>query len=122
MIVLPDRLRDWLSIGPLAVIGTVDLGGHARLSLVRAARDGDDIVMPVLEGSPPQLDLIYEPAATVLFWDPDGGPQSIEVRGEVEMTTAGAAELAAGLTRARRGPDESWLVVRVVPTAVEMRG
>ena len=119
---LPEVLRDWLSIGPLAVLGTIDLTGHARLSLVRAARDGQDVVMPVLEGSPAQHDLIYDPAATVLIWDPDGGPQSIEVRGEVEMTTAGAAELASGLTRVQRGPDESWLVVRVVPTAIEMRG
>jgi hypothetical protein len=117
---LPMIVRGWLEAGGAAVLGTVDLTGHARLTPVAAVADGDDVVLPVAEGSPAHHDLIYDPTATVLVCAPFDPMRSALIRGEVEMTTAGAGELAARLLA--EGSGGEWLVVRVVPTSVDVLG
>lgn len=118
---LPPVVRGWLEAGGATVLGTVDLAGRPRLTRVLAATDGDDLVLPIVEGSRAHHDLIYDPTATVLVCAPGDGRPSAHVRGEVEMTTAGAAELAARLLGAEASGVQ-WLVVRVVPTSVDVHG
>ena len=123
MATLPDRVKRWLDEGASVELVVVDLAQAMVRAVVVAEYDDDDLLMAVPEGGAVHHALIYDPQATVQISPAAGAAGAAvgaEVRGEVEMTTAGAAEL-----RLRTGgtvePGAAWLVVRVIPTAVEIR-
>ena len=120
MATLPEHVKRWLDAGASVELVVVDLARATVHTAVVAEYDGDDLLMAVPEGGVAHHALIYDPQATVLITPEAGDNVGVEVQGEVEMTTAGAAEL-----RLRTGgavePDAAWLVVRLIPTAIEMR-
>ena len=124
MATLPESVKRWLDGGASVELVVVDLARVVVRTSVVAEYDGDDLLMAVPEGGAVHHALIYDPQATVLITalTAAGVPRGskVEVRGEVEMTTAGAAELRVR-TDGTVEPGAAWLVVRVIPTAVEMR-
>lgn len=136
MATLPEPVKRWLDEGGAVELVVVDLARAVMRVAVVAEYDGDDLVMAVPEGGAVHHALIYDPQATVVISAPAAVGVVVrgeaEVRGEVEMTTAGAGELRARTTEAgdgAAGPSngalsdrDGWLVVRVVPTHVAFRG
>lgn len=118
---LPDDVLRWLDAAGSVELLVEDHEHQALRTMVGAEYDGDDLLMPVAEGGPIHHALIYDPQATVLVRDPANGDRMAEIHGEVEMTTAGAADLHVR-TGGEAGLESVWLVVRVVPTVVDMHG
>jgi hypothetical protein len=129
---LPDQVKRWLAAGAAVDLVVIDHERQVLRARVTVERDGDDLLMAVPEGGPVHHALIYDPQATVEIRPAPAAGEvpgrdaaaGAQLHGEVEMTTAGAADL-----RRRTGAPgdagetaDAWLVVRVVPTAVDLRG
>jgi len=120
-VALPDRVRRLLDTGAAAELVVVDLERRELRTAVVVEYDGDELVMAVPEGGAMHHALIYDPQATVVITAAGDREAGATVRGEVEMTTAGATDLR----RRTSGPvpaGDAWLVVRIVPTQVDCRG
>ncbi|MDQ1727465.1 MAG: hypothetical protein QOK14_1510 [Frankiaceae bacterium] len=109
-----------LDTGATTELVVVDLDRHEVRTPVVAEYDEDDLLMAVPEGGAVHLALIYDPQASVVITAVTRAEGTAHVHGEVEMTTAGAADLHRR-TGGAAGPDDAWLVVRIVPTQVEFR-
>ncbi len=121
---LPARVRHLLDTGAAAELVVVDLERREVRTAVTLELDGDDLLIAVPEGGPVHHALIYDPRATVVITTAGVDTQGADIRGEVEMTTAGASDLRrrTGGAVGEVGAGDAWLVVRVVPTLVDFRG
>lgn len=118
MIPLPASVAAWLDHPAPATVASVGLDGYAHLFRAVVAREGDDVLTPIVEGSAYHHDMIYDPRATVVVTDPANPSRWAEIRGEVEMTTAGARQLADAVGMLSTSETPEFLVVRVVPQKV----
>ncbi len=113
------------------VLATIDPDGQPQLSVVWAARDGNDILISTVEGRRKHRNLVRDPRATLLLY-PKANPHSyVEVRGHATMSRDGARELIDRLAQQYRGEprytmddghEVTRVVVRVVPDHVVERG
>lgn len=113
------------------VLATIDPDGQPQLTVVWAARDGDDILISTVEGRRKYRNLVRDPRATLLLYPTDAPYTYVEIRGHVSISRHGARELIDRLARKYRG-EPRWtkdddiqverVVVRITPDQVVERG
>ena len=97
---LPASHHDLFDRPLLAALSTRMPDGSAQTQPVWCGRDGDVVVLSTTLERRKGRNLVVDPRATVLVVDPADGGRWIEVRGDVELVTAGAVEVLDALTRA----------------------
>lgn len=113
------------------VLATIDPDGQPQLSVVWAARDGNDILISTVEGRRKHRNLVRDPRATLLLYPKDAPYSYVEIRGHVSISREGGRELIDRLAQEYRGEprytmddghDVVRVVVRVTPDQVVERG
>lgn len=126
---LPERAKQWLDAVEFVTLSTLMKDGQPHLSVLWAAREGDDVVMATVIGRLNHTNLARDPRATVLL-SPQGDPYSyVEVRGTVTLTEEGGRELIDDLHEKYRGSrpypldthGEVRVKIRLTPTKVVLR-
>jgi PPOX class probable F420-dependent enzyme len=128
-VTLSESAKGWLDAAEFATIATLLPDGQPQLSVVWAARDGDDILISTLEGRQKHRNLTRDPRATVLIYPKDSPYSYLEVRGTVTMTRDGGPELIDALAHkytgkpyGNDGPDDVRVVLRLTASKVVNRG
>lgn len=127
---LPEAARAWLDDRPFVTLATVLPDGQPHLSVVWAARDGDDLLFSTVVGRRKEVNLRRDPRASALCVAPTSPYNYLEVRGRCTLTTQGARELIDSLAQRYTGqspfggdgPDDVRVIVRLTPTKVVFRG
>ena len=126
---LPELARSLLDQKSFATIATTNPDGQPQLSVVWAARDGDDVLVSTVRGRLKTRNLERDPRATVLLINPVNPYSYVEIRGAVTLTEQGGRELIDDLhekyvgTRPypNDGPDDVRVIVRLTATKVVVR-
>lgn len=127
---LPAAAKRWLDGREFVTLGTIEPDGQPQLSVVWAARDGDELLFSTVRGRRKQRNLERDPRASALVFPRDDPYSYLEVRGTVTLTTDGGRELIDALSEKYEGvrpytgdgPDAVRLVVRLTPQHVVFRG
>lgn len=133
---LPDQAKDWLDAPEFATMSTIEPSGQPQLSVVWAARDGDDVLISTTKGRRKHQNLQRDPRVTVLVSPKDAPYSYVEVRGTaVEMTEEpddpDARALIDRMAHEYMGADryplddetgEQRVKVRIRPDKVVLRG
>lgn len=125
---LPDQAKAWFDAPEFVTLATVLPDGQPHLSVVWAARDGDDVLISTLEGRRKHQNLIGDPRATAILF-PAGAPYSyVEVRGIVTIEPDPQGALIERLSQAytggpygNDGPDDVRCILRLTPVKVVLR-
>lgn len=126
---LPPDARALLDRPVCATLATINPDGQPQLSVVWVKRDGDDILVSTVTGRQKYRNLLRDPRATVLVFDPEDPDHYVEVRGHVSMTEEGGPELIQELGwryngerfSGDEGTDRVRVVVRLTPDRVVVR-
>lgn len=125
---LPEQARSWFDAPEFVTLATVLPDGQPHLSVVWAARDGDDVLVSTLEGRRKHQNLLGDPRATVLLYPKDAPYDYVEVRGVVTIEPDPQGELIERLSQAYTGgpytadgPDDVRVVLRLTPEKVVLR-
>lgn len=100
---LPQSHHDLLDRPLLAALATRLPDGRAQVQPVWCTRDGDVVVIATTLQRRKGRNLLADPRATVLVMDPADSSRWLEVRGDVELVTAGAVDVLDRLTREYTG-------------------
>ena len=100
---LPQRAKELIDEHAFVVLGTGNTDGGPHTAILWASRDGDDILMSTVRGLRKERNLMLDPRASVLILDPATSYRYVEIRGTVELTEEGGAELIDELCRAYEG-------------------
>lgn len=113
------------------VLATIDPDGQPQLTVVWAARDGNDILISTVEGRRKYRNLVRDPRATLLLYPKDAPYTYVEIRGHASISREGARELIDRLAQEYKG-EPRWtkddglqvdrVVVRITPDQVVERG
>jgi PPOX class probable F420-dependent enzyme len=126
---LPPQAKKLLDAPSYVTVATINPDGGPQLTLLWAARDGDDILLSTIEGRQKARNLYRDPRVSVLIHDADDPYKFVEVRGSVTMTHEGGPELIEQLSQAYEGErytgdegtDHVRIVVRLTPEHVVTR-
>ena len=99
-VAVPESHRDLLDRPITAVLATLFASGFPQAQPVWCGFDGTHVLVSTTRERAKGRNMAARPQATILVVDPDDTSRWIEIRGDVEITTAGAVELADRLTRA----------------------
>lgn len=103
-VTIPETHRDLLERPIHAVLSTMMPDGQPQSSLVWCDYDGEHVLVSTTLERQKGKNMAANPRVTVLVIDPANGSRYMEVRGEVvEMSQAGAVELADRLTQLYTG-------------------
>jgi PPOX class probable F420-dependent enzyme len=102
---LPPESHVYFDEPRFATIATVEPDGRPHLSVVWVGRDGDDLLVSTVVGRRKHRNLVRDPRATVLVYDPENPYHYVEVRGSVTMTEEGGRALIDAYGRKYRGWD-----------------
>ncbi len=86
---ISDDARALLEQPLFASLATVGPDGHPQVTVVWLHVEDDRVVFNTAEGRAKHRNMAADPRVTVLLLDPDNGYRYAELRGTVEMTTAG---------------------------------
>jgi PPOX class probable F420-dependent enzyme len=104
-VALPDPARALLDAPQYAVLATIEADGSPQLSVVWAARDGDDVLVSTIEGRRKHTNLVRDPRCALLVLDGADPDRFAEVRGSARITRAGGRELIDRLAHEYDGVD-----------------
>lgn len=96
---LPASHHDLLDRPVVAALATRMPDGAAQVQPVWCGREGDVVVVSTTLERRKGRNLLADPRATVLVIDPGDSSRWLEVRGDVEIVTAGAVDVLDRLTR-----------------------
>jgi PPOX class probable F420-dependent enzyme len=133
-IAVPESHRDLLERPVHAVLATMFASGFPQAQPVWCGFDGTHVLVSTTRERAKGRNMTARPWATILVVDPDDTSRWIEIRGDVEITTEGAVELADRLTRAytrhehyyggvfpaEQQQRETRVVCRIRPTRVNL--
>jgi PPOX class probable F420-dependent enzyme len=114
---LPDAAKVWFDAGEYVTVATLLADGQPQLSVLWAARDGNDVLLSTLQGRQKHKNLLADSRITVLCFPKDNPFSYIEIRGQASMTREGGRELIEALSQkytANSYPEEPAGDVRVV--------
>ena len=86
---ISDDARALLEQPLFASLATVGPDGHPQVTVVWLHVEDDRVVFNTAEGRAKHRNMAADPRVTVLLLDPANGYRYAELRGRVEMTTAG---------------------------------
>jgi PPOX class probable F420-dependent enzyme len=133
-VAVPESHRDLLERPIHAVLATMLPSGFPQAQPVWCGFDGTHVLVSTTLERAKGRNMTARPRATILVVDPDDTSRWIEIRGDVEITTEGAVELADRLTRAytrhehyyggvfpvEQQQRETRVVCRIRPTRVNL--
>lgn len=114
---LADTARRLLDGKTYVTLSTVNPPGTPQASVVRAKRDGDDVLISTTSVRQKARNLSKNPNASVSFYDPEIPFVYAEIRGEATLSDEGGRELIEELSVKYTGdsyPEEPEGTVRVV--------
>ncbi|MBN1202898.1 MAG: PPOX class F420-dependent oxidoreductase [Anaerolineae bacterium] len=101
--IIPDSHRDLLERPIHAVLTTMMPDGQPQMSVVWCDMDGDTIRINTTRERQKGRNMLANPKVSLLVIDPHDASRYLEVRGEVEITEAGALEHLDQLTQVYTG-------------------
>jgi PPOX class probable F420-dependent enzyme len=122
---IPDSHRDLLN-AQVAVLGTIGASGRPQLSGVWFLADGDTVKLSLSNSRQKLKNLLANPHASLLIFDPASPYRYLELRGDAEVTEddnyafadqVGAKYGGADL-RERDEPGDVRMIVTLKPTRV----
>jgi PPOX class probable F420-dependent enzyme len=122
---IPESHRELLN-APIAVLGTIGASGRPQLSGVWFLADGDTVKLSLSNSRQKLKNLLANPHASLLIFDPASPYRYIELRGDAEVTEddnyafadqVGAKYGGADL-RERDEPGDVRMIVTIKPARV----
>ena len=122
---IPDSHKELLN-AQVAVLGTIGASGRPQLSAVWFLADGDTVKLSLSNSRQKTKNLIANPHASLLIFDPASPYRYLELRGDAEVTEddnyafadkVGAKYGGADL-RERDEPGDVRMIVTIKPTRI----
>jgi len=96
---IPPGFLDLVNGPPVAALSTLMPDGQPQTTVVWCDYDGRHVRVNTMRGFRKEKNMRRDPRVTLLLIDPEDTTRFMEIRGEVELTEAGAVEHLDALTR-----------------------
>jgi PPOX class probable F420-dependent enzyme len=123
MTALTDRMRAVIDAPEFVTLATLGPDGQARLTVVWAKTDGDDILVSTTTDTVKYGDIQHDPRISLLAHPKEQPYTYVTIDGTATATTEGGAELIQDLSQRYTGgpytfdsPDKVRVVIRITPT------
>jgi PPOX class probable F420-dependent enzyme len=126
MAALCDQIRAVIDAPEFVTLATLGPDGRARLTVVWAKTDGDDILVSTTTDTVKYRDIQRDPRVSLLAYPKQQPYTYVTIHGAASATTTGGGELIQDLSQRYTGgpytfdgPDKVRVVIRIAPaTAV----
>lgn len=123
MTALSDQMRAVIDAPEFVTLATLGPDGRARLSVVWAKTEGDDVLVSTTTDRVKYRDIQRDPRVSLLAYPKERPYTYVAIDGTASATTEGGGELIQDLSRrytggpyAFDGPDTVRVVIRITPT------
>lgn len=106
MSLIPDSHKDLLEKTIPVAMATIMPDGKPQSSVVWFKWDGEKVMISTIKGRRKTKNIEERPSVSLLFVDPDNMYRTLEIRGTVEITEAGAFEFIDELAQMYMG--QNW--------------
>jgi|SRR4051794_25172614 PPOX class probable F420-dependent enzyme len=120
-----DEIRAFFDATNFATVATINPDGAPQASVIWVTTDGDDILFSTVKGRRKHRNLVRDPRASIVVFDPANPYRYVEVRGSVELVDDPEGRLIQELSRKyvdtafeEANPDNQRVIVRIKPHKV----